>query len=162
MAHDLLDAPSLYDTDVLAWSEQQSAALRERRFGDNVLDWDNLAEEIEGLGKSIFHACQSQVDNILTHFLKIEFVGPADVVPHWRGEIAAFRLDLARDLTAPRSNSRPPGLEHQFEQALKRLVLKAKIIDPNGVRRVRAHYTWEEITDEDWCPEPRYGGASPP
>jgi Domain of unknown function DUF29 len=43
-----------YDEDFVAWSQQQAEALRAAaRGGSNqVIDWQNLAEEIEGLGKS--------------------------------------------------------------------------------------------------------------
>ena len=46
----------LYDADILQWSEHQAALLRRRAAGELVneadLDWPNIAEEIESLGKS--------------------------------------------------------------------------------------------------------------
>jgi Domain of unknown function DUF29 len=44
---------TLYDEDFVAWSKEQGAALRApARGGSNqVLDWENLAEEIEDLGQ---------------------------------------------------------------------------------------------------------------
>ena len=44
----------LYEEDFVRWTEQQSHALREAaRLGTNVLlDWENLAEEVESLGAS--------------------------------------------------------------------------------------------------------------
>jgi hypothetical protein len=41
---------SLYETDILAWSEQQAEALRRQaRRGDaNMIDGDDVIEEIEG------------------------------------------------------------------------------------------------------------------
>jgi hypothetical protein len=47
---------SLYDEDILAWSERQGALLRRiaagERVDDHDLDWDNVAEEIERVGRS--------------------------------------------------------------------------------------------------------------
>src|SRR5215470_15760572 len=40
----------LYEDDILLWSEQQAELLRRRAAND--LDWANLAEEIEDVGKS--------------------------------------------------------------------------------------------------------------
>ena len=162
MAHDLLDAPSLYDTDVLAWSEQQAALIRARRFSDNALDWDNIAEEIEDVGKNVYRGCRSQLRNILAHLLKIEFIGPADVVPHWRGEIVGFRKELADELTPTIRHQLLEEVDGQFATALKALVTKGKVVDPKRIRAARPGYTWDQIIDEDWYPEPRYGGASPP
>ena len=48
-----------YKDDVLAWSRAQAAALRRRDAGHDVLDWDNLAEEIEDVGNSILWGCES-------------------------------------------------------------------------------------------------------
>jgi hypothetical protein len=48
------DVTSIYDLDFVGWTEQQAEALRTAaRGGSNqVVDWQNLAEEIEGLGIS--------------------------------------------------------------------------------------------------------------
>ena len=46
---------SLYDEDILVWSEQQAAALRSmasRRDLPNELDLANVIEEIEDVGRS--------------------------------------------------------------------------------------------------------------
>ena len=44
-----------YDTDILTWSERQADLLRRVGAGEAVnarIDWDNVAEEIESLGRS--------------------------------------------------------------------------------------------------------------
>jgi hypothetical protein len=47
----------LYNRDIVTWSEQQAALLRRRAVGELVneaeLDWDNIAEEIESVGRGI-------------------------------------------------------------------------------------------------------------
>jgi hypothetical protein len=48
---------TLYDADILPWSEQQAELLRQRSA--NALDWDNLAEEIKDVGLSQLHAVMS-------------------------------------------------------------------------------------------------------
>ena len=53
---------SLYDEDILVWSEQQAAALRSlasRRDLPNELDLANVIEEIEDVGRSEFHTVES-------------------------------------------------------------------------------------------------------
>ena len=46
----------LYEDDILLWSERQAELLRRRAAGELVndaeLDWPNIAEEIEDVGKS--------------------------------------------------------------------------------------------------------------
>jgi hypothetical protein len=40
----------LYEDDILLWSEHQAEALRRR--ATNEIDWENVAEEIEAIGRS--------------------------------------------------------------------------------------------------------------
>ncbi len=45
----------LYDTDVVAWSERQSALLRRMAAGEIVnepVDWANIIDEVETVGRS--------------------------------------------------------------------------------------------------------------
>ena len=44
---------SLYDADVVPWSEQQAALLRRLAAGervDDAVDWPNLVEEVGAFG----------------------------------------------------------------------------------------------------------------
>ena len=80
----------LYDTDILLWSERQAQLLRRRVAGelvnDNDLDWPNIAEEIEDVGRSSLRACRSQLFQALLHDLKAEAWPLSSEVPHWRSE----------------------------------------------------------------------------
>jgi Uri superfamily endonuclease len=71
----------LYDEDFVRWTEQQAAALRQAKIlplrTNLPLDWDNLAEEIESLGKSDRRELHSQIRRILRHLLKLA-VSPAE------------------------------------------------------------------------------------
>ena len=149
------DDAALYERDYLAWTEVQAAALRARKGGENALDYDNLAEEIEDLGKSEYRACESQVENILEHLLKIEFVGPVETIPHWRGEIAGFRRELDKRLTTTIMNRLRPDLDDAFAYAVKSLVERG-MIDRSQVLADRPGYEWTLVVDPDWYPAPRY------
>jgi Domain of unknown function DUF29 len=51
-----------YEGDILIWSEHQAKLLRRIAAGELVnsadLDWPNIAEEIESVGRSEFRACE--------------------------------------------------------------------------------------------------------
>ena len=100
---------TLYDDDILLWSEQQAAALRRLRDGPrglpNELDIDNVAEEIESVGRSELAAVKSYLRLILLHLLKLATEEHAEAAGHWGGELAAFRADLA-DRYAPSMQQR--------------------------------------------------------
>ncbi len=90
----------LYDTDVLAWSEQQAALLRRHAAGErsNVTDhpdWPNIIEEIESVGNEQVHAVESFLVQALVHDLKAEAWPLSRDGPHWRAEARRFRGDAA-------------------------------------------------------------------
>ena len=66
----------LYDRDFFRWTQEQAAALRAVKNSNLPLDWANLADEIESLGKSDRRQLRSQIRRILRHLLKLE-VSPA-------------------------------------------------------------------------------------
>jgi hypothetical protein len=67
---------NLYDGDVFDWSQRQAVLLRRRAAGELVneaeLDWPNIAEEIESVGRDQLHAVESFLVQALTHDLKAE------------------------------------------------------------------------------------------
>ncbi|CAN5475234.1 DUF29 domain-containing protein [soil metagenome] len=116
-------ADDLYHDDYYAWTLSQAEALRARKAGENALDYDNLAEELEDLGRSEARACESYVEKILEHLLKIEFGGDPQNVPHWTVEVRAFRRGLRRNLS--------PSLKPRIVDQLPRLYadVREELID---------------------------------
>jgi hypothetical protein len=68
------DSRTLYDEDILLWSEQQAEAIRalgRRRDLPNAFDAENVAEEIESVGRSERAAVKSQIRSIFLHLMKL-------------------------------------------------------------------------------------------
>jgi hypothetical protein len=65
---------SLYQQDICLWSREQSAALRKAAgAGSNLpIDWENVAEEIESLGRSERSSLRSQIRRVLEHLMKLQ------------------------------------------------------------------------------------------
>jgi hypothetical protein len=96
MAENELSEP-LYDADILLWSEQQAELLRHRSA--NALDWANLAEEIEDVGRSQLRAVRSHLVQALLHDLKAEAWPLSRDAPHWRAEARLHRDEARADYT---------------------------------------------------------------
>jgi hypothetical protein len=92
-----------YDTDVLTWSERQAALLRRHAAGELIneaeLDWPNIAEEIEDVGKSQLRAVESALVLALRHMLEAEAWPLSLAVPHWQAEARLFRRQARRSYT---------------------------------------------------------------
>jgi hypothetical protein len=94
---------NLYDDDVLLWSKSQAALLRRMAAGERVndqVDWENVVEEIEDVGRSSLRACRSQLLQALLHDLKAKAWPLSRDVPHWRSEARLARINAA-DAFAP-------------------------------------------------------------
>lgn len=89
-----MDRPSLYDDDIVTWAEEQAAALRAlgaRGELSNALDWENVAEEIESVGRSHIRAVEGLLVQTLAHLLKRVSAPLAPASLHWRQEITTFQ-----------------------------------------------------------------------
>ena len=111
---------SLYDRDALAWSEQQADLLRRLAAGERVndaVDWPNVIEELQDVGLSELHGCESFLRQALVHLLRLHGWPTARAVAHWRGETVVF-LAEARDRFSPSMRQRI-SLDKLYRQAVK-------------------------------------------
>lgn len=90
----------LYETDILIWSEQQAEHLRRfaatERSNDAVIDWPNIIEEIESVGREQLHAVESLLFQALVHMLKAKAWPTSLAAPGWQGEARGFRAQARR------------------------------------------------------------------
>jgi hypothetical protein len=88
----------LYDTDIVVWSEEQTALLRRvaagERLNDAQPDWPNIIEEIESVGSEQVRAVESLLFQALVHDLKA-VAWPAVDVDYWRAEARDFRAQAS-------------------------------------------------------------------
>jgi hypothetical protein len=150
-------ARSLYDEDFYAWTQEQAELLRRGGAGANGLDIEHIAEEIEDLGKSEMHSCQSLCEHIIEHLLKLEYSGLAEPANHWRREIVECRLQLGRKLT--RTLLTQMNLDERYRYALRLLrYLEPEMPGLMAQVPTECPYSLNQILGpdgEDWFPEPR-------
>jgi uncharacterized membrane protein len=87
-------ASELYDRDFVLWTEEQAAALRRAKNVNLALDWENLAEEIESLGKSQRTELKSQTRRILRHLFKLDASPAREPRGGWRSTIRDARTEI--------------------------------------------------------------------
>jgi hypothetical protein len=93
-------AVSDYDTDTVLWSERQADLLRRLAAGERVndqVDWENVAEEIDSVGRSQRIALASHVRVVLEHLMKLAASPAIEPRRAWRATVRRARADI-RDL----------------------------------------------------------------
>ena len=86
---------SLYDRDGFAWAKQQAAALRRRDM--EAIDWENVIEEIEGVGRAEQAPWVTHCEKALECMLLIEHWKSPSVsnLHQWQSEIRDSQLEMS-------------------------------------------------------------------
>jgi hypothetical protein len=164
----MADTRTPYDEDFVAWTEQQTEALRAAARGstNQPLDWENLAEEIEDLGRSVRRELRSQLTRIIHHLLKFQHSPAIGPRRGWKSSMREARSDVAELLSENRS-LRDELARLASEQLSQGMRLAAWGLEDYGELEppIRAHlqstvFTSEQILDDWFPPEPtRASGA---
>jgi Domain of unknown function DUF29 len=156
----MTDLKTLYETDTVAWSENQAAALRAAAAGgsNQPLDWENLAEEIEDFAKSLRRRLCSQISRIIQHQVQLEYSPAVDLRKGWRRTIRYARLDIDRILEDSPSLRREVArlIEKETAAAVQLAILDLEDrgeIDQMELPRIRGVSFTEEQVLGDWFPE---------
>jgi hypothetical protein len=90
------DVKALYDEDFVLWSKQQAEALRAAARGgtNQPIDWENVAEEIDSLGRSDKRGLRSHIRRIIEHLLKLEHSRAIAPRHGWVESIANARNEI--------------------------------------------------------------------
>jgi hypothetical protein len=81
-----------YETDVVAWANEQAALIRAGRF--DQLDLTHIAEEIEDVGKSEQRELASRMAVLLMHLIKWKYQ-PSRRSKSWQFTISTQRKEVA-------------------------------------------------------------------
>ena len=133
-----------YETDFYTWTQTQAQLLR----AGSEFDRDNVAEELEALGRSDRREVFNRLRLILLHLIKWE-CQPYDRSRSWSGTIRVQRLDLERvfkDSPSLRNYARSV-VEEAFAEALDRATEEIGYLTPVK-QSFKKTYTFEQAMDE--------------
>ncbi|MFK0730406.1 MAG: DUF29 domain-containing protein [Gloeotrichia echinulata GP01] len=139
----------LYERDFYTWSLQQAQLLREKKF--EQVDWDNLIEEVEDLGRSEYRALISAIEQLTLHLLKWQFQ-ENNRCSSWRHSIDKQRIQIERLLEDN------PGLQGKIEEIIakgykygRKGAIKETDL-PDSLFPVTCLYSWQELIDDSFFP----------
>lgn len=138
-----------YQTDIVAWANEQAALIRSGKFSQ--LDLENIAEEIEDVGKSEQRELESRLEILLMHLLKWQYQ-TAFRSKSWERTIVEQRARLKRAV------KRVPSLigllnNNEFLDEVYEIAM-ISAINETGLETYPTHCNWtlDQIMMEGWLP----------
>lgn len=146
----LPNEPSLYERDFHEWSRAQARALAERRVTD--IDWANVAEEIDSLGRSDRRSIDSHLQVLIAHLLKWRHQ-PDLRGKSWRVTILRQREEIEKLIEeSPSLKSYPAEtFDKVYLRAVRDAAREAVLFESDFP--ASPPFTVEQAMDEDFWPE---------
>jgi hypothetical protein len=139
-----------YDSDFHLWSLTQAAAIRDGKFAE--IDLENVAEEIESLGRSDRREIRSRLEVLLIHLLKWRFQ-PEKRKNGWNASIYEARRKIGMLVgESPSLKSFPQQiLAEEYASARHQAALETGL----SLKRFPAEcpYKIAEVLDLDFLPD---------
>ncbi len=152
-----------YESDFYAWTADQARALRHTK--PDRIDWENLAEEVESLGRSGKRAIGGDLKIVLEHLIKWKFQ-PEKRSDSWSDSIEEHRDRISRIIEDSPSLALVPGeiLGREYRKARRKALrytekearsggaaTGTKL--PPGKIPAACPFTIEEALDPDFLPD---------
>ncbi|HEV3373553.1 MAG TPA: DUF29 domain-containing protein [Xanthobacteraceae bacterium] len=141
-------AGARYDRDFYTWSLEQARLVREDRW--NAVDRDNVAEEIESLGREQFNKLESALPVLMLQMLKWDHQ-PQLRSRSWVLSIKAQRAELGNIIADN------PGLKPRIGEAISRGYYRASIeaARETGLEEnefpTTCPYAWDDIVSRTFA-----------
>ncbi|SRR6266508_549752 len=140
-------AGAAYDRDFYSWSLEQARLVRESRW--DAVDRENVAEEIESLGREQFNKLESALRVLMMHMLKWDHQSDRRS-RSWSISIRQQRLEV-EDVLADN-----PGLKSRIAEAIARGYRKARLeaAKETGLDEATfpdaCPYSWDDIVSREF------------
>lgn len=141
---------AFYNTDYLQWLTTTADQLRRQALDE--VDWDNLIEEIEDMGKRERRSLKSNLIVLLLHLLKWQYQ-PTQRTGSWAGSIVEHRRRIQDALQD--SPSLTPYLAEVFAEAYRNATKQAAAETMLDIETFppACEFAIAEVMTEDFLPQ---------
>ena len=151
---------SLYEADFYEWTQSQAARLRalQAERANLDLDLENIAEEIDSLGRSDFRQLRSRLEELDIHLMKLAFSLAWEPRNQWRNSVMGQRRglrelledspSLKRRLAEALADAHEDAMRHFDDRKLISLTMQMHL-------PTLCPFAVEDMLNDDWWPEPR-------
>ena len=155
-----------YDGDFYAWTQEQAQRMRELAAAlhgqrdplAQRIDFENVAEEIESLGRSDKRAIKRRLKVLLLHLLKWAYQ-PERRSKSWEATIMEQRQRISDLIEESPSLTAYPGEVLVGEYALARMGAAGETGLPEETFPATCPFTIDQVLDTDWLPPATQHGS---
>lgn len=140
--------PDLYEQDFYAWTQEQSRLLQTGQL--QLIDRQNLATEIEDMGRAEKREFESRLEVLLIHLLKWQFQ-PSLRSRSWQLTIKEQRLRLQRHLK--QNPSLKSAIPDMFEDIYQLAIVSAERETGLDIFPAVCPYDFDQILAESFLPD---------
>jgi len=155
----LLPDDRLYETDFHRWALEQAEALR-RAAGHAglALDWENLAGEIESMGRRELKSLLQTLIRVIEPLLKLEYAPARDPRRGWEESVIVHRRHARADLEMSPSLRGRIDLDRIYREA-RRDAARALARDGIAASELPEACPWtlDQLLDSDHWPANHHG-----
>jgi hypothetical protein len=143
-----LNLKQLYENEYDRWLTEMVELLKNRDLEN--LDYDNLIEELEVLGRSERNAVKSLLLQIIVHLMLYQFwqLEKERNANHWAAEIITFRVQLEDKLTTNLRTYLADELPKIYQNALLIVHKKTQLTSLPE----QCPYSLNQLLDKNWFP----------
>jgi hypothetical protein len=139
-----------YDRDFYAWTIEQASLLRAGKLHE--IDLENIAEEIESLGRGTRSELINRLAVLMAHLLKWQ------IQPDYRGTSWRLTIEEQRDEIRSHLGDNPSlnaTLADSFERAFRKALRRAQRETGLGRQAFPPSIPWtqDQVLDESFYPE---------
>ena len=152
-------ATQLYETDFYGWTQEQAAKLRALLAERSNLDLDveNIAEELEDMGRSNRSQLVNRLAELDEHLMKLAFSPKGEPRRQWENSVKGQRYSLAK-LLRKNPSLRPhldEALAEAHQDALRifndKLLVELLMNEPPEL----CPFDLTDMLSDEWWPEPK-------
>ena len=137
-----------HETDFYAWTQQQVQLIKTKQF--HQLDWENITEEIEDMGRSEKRQLESRLEILIMHLLKWQYQ-PNLRSRSWQLTIKEQRLRLEKLLR--KNPSLRPSVTEVIEEVYPLASLSAERETGLSTFPDTCPYSPKEILSSEFLPK---------
>ncbi len=142
--------PTSHKTDFYAWTQEQAHFLKTGQF--HQIDWQNIAEEIEDMGRSEERQLENRLEILIMHLLKWQFQ-PNLRSRSWQLTIKEQRLRLKKLLQ--KNPSLHAKLTETIEETYPLAIIRAERETGLSSFPETCPYTLTEALSPEFLPDPK-------